>query len=95
MAEIIKSTEPGNMLDSETIDEMVKYLQNNYVDKAAEIIDLPLFSDLKTKTFRKRTELEAWILDPTYNVTVIIAFSGGKDSIAMVLKALSSLKGGK
>jgi diphthamide synthase (EF-2-diphthine--ammonia ligase) len=77
-----------NMLNSEPIDEMVQYLQKKYVDKAAEIIDLPLFSDIKTKTFKKRVELEKWVLDPANNVQVLIAFSGGKDSIAMVLKAI-------
>lgn len=86
MADITKVTESA--LNSEPIDEMVQYLQKKYVDKVEEIIDLPLFSDLKTKTFKKRVELENWILDPANNVQVIIAFSGGKDSIAMVLKAL-------
>ena len=84
--DITKVTE--SVLNSEPIDEMVQYLQKKYVDKVEEIIDLPLFSDLKTKTFKKRAELEQWVLDPTNNVRVIIAFSGGKDSIAMVLKAL-------
>jgi 3'-phosphoadenosine 5'-phosphosulfate sulfotransferase (PAPS reductase)/FAD synthetase len=86
MADPIITTE--TILNSEPIDEMVQHLQKNYVDKAAEIIDLPLFSDLQTRTFKKRVELEQWILDPANNVSTIIAFSGGKDSIAMVLKAL-------
>ncbi len=71
------------------IDNMVEGLKKKYIDKVEEIIDLPLYSDLTTKTYKKRDELVKWILDPVYNVTVIIAFSGGKDSVAMVLKALA------
>lgn len=86
MADNIKATEP--YFNSEPIDEMVQNLQKKYIDKVDEIIDLPLYSDLATRVFKKREELEKWILDPVNNVHVIIAFSGGKDSIAMVLKAL-------
>jgi hypothetical protein len=51
MADNIKATEP--YFNSEPIDEMVQNLQKKYIDKVDEIIDLPLYSDLATKVFKK------------------------------------------
>ena len=70
------------------IDGLINDMKEEYLDKVDEILDLPLYSDVFTHRFQKRDELEAWVLDPKNKVKVVIAFSGGKDSVAMVLKAL-------
>jgi 3'-phosphoadenosine 5'-phosphosulfate sulfotransferase (PAPS reductase)/FAD synthetase len=73
---------------AEVIDDIEYYLRKKYTDQAEKIISLPVYSDIVTKKYHAREELIDWMLNPDNNVIVIIAFSGGKDSVAMVLKAL-------
>lgn len=54
-------------------------------DELDKLLGLPGVSD-------QRWAAIDWILNPKNNVKVIIAFSGGKDSVALVLHALFTLK---
>jgi 3'-phosphoadenosine 5'-phosphosulfate sulfotransferase (PAPS reductase)/FAD synthetase len=74
--------------NSVAIDQLIETMKKKYVDKAAEILDLPYGTPEQIATQRKET-LD-WILSS--KATVIIAFSGGKDSVAMVLQAIYDFK---
>ena len=66
------------------IDEKIKSLQKKYIDKAIdEILELK-----SPQQELKRKKVLKWIKDPVKDVKVLIAFSGGKDSVAMVLKCI-------
>lgn len=81
--------ENTNNLDGKLIDETIHNLKKNYIDKVAEIVDLPIDTDEEKK--HQRQSVIDWVTNPTNNVKVIIAFSGGKDSVSMVLYALHEL----
>ncbi len=67
------------------IDAGVEAIETKYLDTAEKILK---GKELDTR----RSELIGWIKDPEQDVKVIIAFSGGKDSISMVLHCLFNLK---
>jgi 3'-phosphoadenosine 5'-phosphosulfate sulfotransferase (PAPS reductase)/FAD synthetase len=70
------------------IEQMTVKMKEKYADKAANIIAMPYES--KEEIEFQRQELLNWIL--AEKATVIIAFSGGKDSVAMVLQAIYDFK---
>lgn len=71
--------------DSVKIDETIKKLTRKYRTEVDDMVGLPTIEE-------KRTKILDWIKDPSKNVKVIIAFSGGKDSVAMVLRAIYEFK---
>ena len=62
------------------IDKMIGNIQKKYLDAPAKI--------LNKRGDKQRADLLKWILDPVNDVKIVIAFSGGKDSVAMVLHCL-------
>lgn len=79
--------EPKKNITPFDIDKEVKHIQATYSDELDRIFQLP-----KEELDNKRVGLINWISDPKNETKVIIAFSGGKDSIAMVLYALFVLQ---
>ena len=71
--------------DQAKVDDMIKDIQKKYLHETEVILGI-------TSSEEQRKSLLKWILDPEQNVKVIIAFSGGKDSIAMVLRAIYEYK---
>lgn len=69
------------------IDVLEKKLRMKYDNVALKEIH-----ELKDDTVQQRQALINWITNEDNQVKVIIAFSGGKDSIAMVLYCLDTLK---
>jgi 3'-phosphoadenosine 5'-phosphosulfate sulfotransferase (PAPS reductase)/FAD synthetase len=67
------------------IDNTIQELTNTY----EQDIDVILGVD---EVAERRSELLSWIKNPAKDVKVIIAFSGGKDSVAMVLRAIYDFK---
>ena len=73
-----------DQLDPFVVDEKIDSLKRKYIDKAIDEI-----LDLKAPELElKRKKILSWIKNKEKNVQVLIAFSGGKDSVAMVLKCL-------
>jgi len=60
------------------ITEKILAIKENYLDTPAQII-------ADNEAARQKEKLIKWVKDPKNDVKVIIAFSGGKDSISMVL----------
>lgn len=60
------------------IDEAAIAIKEKYLDTPAAIL-------AQKELDSQREQLKQWIIDPANDVKVIIAFSGGKDSISMVL----------
>jgi len=77
------------LADSKPIDKVVEKLNEKYVESTNIITDYPVKETTEEKTM-KRNEVIEWIKRP--DVNLIIAFSGGKDSVAMVLYCLFVLK---
>jgi len=71
--------------DMSEVDKSITNLTNNYIQEIDTILGV---SELDGK----RKALLKWIKDPQQNVKVIIAFSGGKDSVAMVLRCIHEFK---
>jgi 3'-phosphoadenosine 5'-phosphosulfate sulfotransferase (PAPS reductase)/FAD synthetase len=71
--------------DMSEVDKSISSLTNNYIQEIDTILGV---SELDGK----RKALLKWIKDPQQNVKVIIAFSGGKDSVAMVLRCIYEFK---
>lgn len=67
------------------IDNVIQNLQKKYI---GEITDMPVGTVKEIEA--KRAETLKWIIDN--KAPVLIAFSGGKDSVAMVLHAIHDLK---
>jgi len=67
------------------VDKMISQINQKYLHQAEVILGA-------SSTNEQRKLLLDWILDPSQNVKVIIAFSGGKDSVAMVLRAIYEFK---
>lgn len=68
------------------VENKIQKLKSKYGDALADIINI---ADNEP---RQRQELITWITDKANNVKIIIAFSGGKDSVAMVLYCLFVLQ---
>ncbi|HAP01576.1 MAG TPA: hypothetical protein DCQ93_06600 [Bacteroidetes bacterium] len=71
-------------MEENLIDKTIMGLKKKFTDSAENI--------LNQETDKQRDELISWIKNQKENVKLIIAFSGGKDSVAMVLYALFVLK---
>ena len=67
------------------VDNMIDQLNKKYLHQTEVILGA-------SSTDEQRKLLLEWILDPSQNVKVIIAFSGGKDSVALVLRAIYEFK---
>jgi len=67
------------------IDKKIVKLKEKYVMEVDTLLDGSTIED-------KRQNILNWIHDKSKNVKVIIAFSGGKDSVAMVLQCLFKWK---
>lgn len=67
------------------LDEKITAIQEQYLDTPAQILADELVDS-------QRRQLINWIKDTNNDVKIIIAFSGGKDSVAMVLYCLFVLK---
>jgi len=83
----------GGKLGNETqlnfdFDDAVMKVEQKYVDEAERIITM----SEGPNALPTRLALINWIKNPVNNVKVVIAFSGGKDSIAMVLYCLYDLE---
>lgn len=63
------------------LDQKIEQIKENYLDTPERIL-------AEKQMDSQRQELKDWIRNPAHNVKVIIAFSGGKDSVAMVLYCL-------
>lgn len=82
---ILQGENPG-----EAIDTMEKTLRDKYLDGLSRIKSLP--GETPEELDIQRQAVIQWIQDEENKVKVVIAFSGGKDSVAMVLHALYDLK---
>jgi 3'-phosphoadenosine 5'-phosphosulfate sulfotransferase (PAPS reductase)/FAD synthetase len=71
--------------DMSEVENSISNLTKNYIQEIDTILGV---SELEGK----RKALLKWIKDPAQKVKVIIAFSGGKDSVAMVLKCIYEFK---
>ena len=69
---------------------MEKNLREKYVDRLSQIHALA--DSTGEEVAIKRDAVVEWLTDEENQVKVIIAFSGGKDSVAMVLYTLFELK---
>ena len=67
------------------IDKKIVKLKEKYIMEVDTLLDGSTIED-------KRQNILNWIHDKSKNVKVIIAFSGGKDSVAMVLQCLFKWK---
>ena len=72
-------------IDIVAVDKSIKELSKNYIHEIDEILGVSEMDD-------KRKAILKWIKEPKNNVRVIIAFSGGKDSVAMVLRCIYDFK---
>jgi 3'-phosphoadenosine 5'-phosphosulfate sulfotransferase (PAPS reductase)/FAD synthetase len=63
------------------LDELVSEIKKTYSNSAEQIIET-------RQMHEKRKLLTDWVLNPENDVKVLIAFSGGKDSIALVFQIL-------
>lgn len=72
-------------IDIVEVDKSIKELSKNYIHEIDEILGVSEMDE-------KRKAILKWIKDPKNDVRVIIAFSGGKDSVAMVLRSIYELK---
>ena len=77
-----ESTLPPGEFD---IDKKIVKLKEKYIMEVDTLLDGSTIED-------KRQNILNWIHDKSKNVKVIIAFSGGKDSVAMVLQCLFKWK---
>ena len=68
-------------IDIVEVDKSIQQLSKNYIHEIDTILGVSAMDD-------KRKAMLKWIKDPKNNVRVIIAFSGGKDSVAMVLRTI-------
>jgi len=72
-------------LNNIELDDFINNLKLKYL---SDTVDKIIGKKTYQNTINQREQLLKWVKDPINNVKVIIAFSGGKDSVAMVLKAL-------
>lgn len=77
----------GTQLDF-NFDNVIINLEQKHVDEADRIITM----SEGPNALPTRNALINWIKNPDNNVKIIIAFSGGKDSVAMVLHAIYDLQ---
>lgn len=76
---------PKIAIDPFELDSKVSSITEQFLDTPAKIL-------ADTEAESQRRELISWIKDEKNQVKIIIAFSGGKDSVAMVLYCLFVLK---
>ena len=69
------------------LDSKIISLTEKYEDDIDQLLDFPISEQVK-----QRDNLLTWIKNPDKKVKVLIAFSGGKDSVAMVLKCIYEFK---
>lgn len=72
-------------IDIVAVDKSIKELTKNYIHEIDEILGVSSMDE-------KRKAILKWIKEPKNNVRVVIAFSGGKDSVAMVLRCIYEFK---
>jgi len=69
--------------DAFALDDKIKQTNEKYIDPYIDVLNTA-----DTEIQAKRDKLLNWIKTPENNVQVLIAFSGGKDSVAMVLRSI-------
>lgn len=79
--------EPADVTPAE-IEKRIVEIDEKYSSEYDKILNYPKGELEKSQIDQQRSELLSWIKAPLNNVKVLIAFSGGKDSVAMVLKAI-------
>jgi 3'-phosphoadenosine 5'-phosphosulfate sulfotransferase (PAPS reductase)/FAD synthetase len=81
-----KTTQP-NLAPEITFEETIIEIEQKYMEGADRILTMADGQEKVTQA--TRNALIDWVLEPKNNTKVIIAFSGGKDSVAMVLHAFN------
>lgn len=81
-----KTTQP-DLAPEITFEETIIEIEQKYMEGADRILTMADGQEKVTQA--TRNALIDWVLEPKNNTKVIIAFSGGKDSVAMVLHAFN------